>query len=83
MSEFTVNPVLVATIIKQATCIKQASIQFPQKAITLNFCVLAVHVLYQSALYTYTLECVYVSPQYVVTMMHVSCMIWSVGLLLK
>ena len=28
----TVKPVLVATSIKQATCIKQACVQFPEKA---------------------------------------------------
>ena len=33
----TVKPVLVATSIKQATCIKQACIQFPKKANTLKF----------------------------------------------
>ena len=29
MTAYTVKPVLVATSIKQATCIKQASLQFP------------------------------------------------------
>ena len=32
----TVKPVLVATSIKQATCIKKACIQFWKKAITLK-----------------------------------------------
>ena len=32
----TVNPVLVATSIKQTTCIKQACICFPEKANTLK-----------------------------------------------
>ena len=32
----TVKPVLVATSIKQATCIKQACIQFPKQANTLK-----------------------------------------------
>ena len=33
----TVKPVLVATSIKQATCVKQTSIKFPKKANTLKF----------------------------------------------
>ena len=32
----TVKPVLVATSVKQATCIKQACIQFPKQANTLK-----------------------------------------------
>ena len=32
----TVKPVFVATSIKQATCIKQASVQFPKQANTLK-----------------------------------------------
>ena len=32
----TVKPVLVATSIKQATCIKQACVQFPKQANTLK-----------------------------------------------
>ena len=32
----TVKPVLMATSIKQATCFKQARIQFPKKANTLK-----------------------------------------------
>ena len=32
----TVKPVLLATSIKQATCIKQACIQFPKEANTLK-----------------------------------------------
>ena len=33
---FTVKPALVATSIEQATCIKQASVQFPKRANTLK-----------------------------------------------
>ena len=35
-AHITVKPVLVATSIKQATCIKQACIQFPKQANTLK-----------------------------------------------
>ena len=35
-NQYTVKPVLVATSIKQATCIKQACIQFPKQTDTLK-----------------------------------------------
>ena len=34
---YTVKPVLVVTFIKQATCNKQACIQFPKKTNTLKY----------------------------------------------
>ena len=39
----TVKLVIVATSIKQATCIKQACIQIPKQASTLNVPVLSKH----------------------------------------
>ena len=36
VNRYTVKPVLVATSIKQATCIKQACIEFPKQANTLR-----------------------------------------------
>ena len=45
MTAYTVKPVLVATSIKQATCIKQASVQFPWRVTTLkSTCIKQAHV---------------------------------------
>ena len=46
LSTITVKPVLVSTSFKQATCIKQAHIQFPAQANTLKCtCIKQAHVL--------------------------------------